>query len=254
MSNRAQPVSAPEWCGSPLGQYLLAREQDYFDRAVADLFGYNAFQLGMTDHDFLRGNRITLRCRIDERGPAQMRADFHDLPIATNTADLMLLPHVLEFTEHPHQILREVERALVPDGHLVISCFNPWSLWGLRRRFHFGADYPWGGRFISLMRLKDWLQLLNFEIVGGQFSGYAPPCRQQKWLDRFGFMEKAGDRWWPIAGGVYFLEAVKRVRGMRLIMPKWSDRLAPRKRLAAAPQKVRHSGDRIAARVEIRDS
>jgi hypothetical protein len=37
---------------------------------------------------------------------------------------------------------------------------------------------------------------------------------------------------------VYFLQAVKRVRGVRLIMPKWSDRLAPAKRLAASPQKV----------------
>jgi hypothetical protein len=67
---------------------------------------------------------------------------------------------------------------------------------------------------------------------------YAPPCRQQKWLDRFRFMEAAGDRWWPVGGGVYFLQAVKKVRGVRLIMPKWSDRLAPAKRLAASPQKV----------------
>ena len=51
-------------------------------------------------------------------------------------------------------------------------------------------------------------------------------------------MEAAGDRWWPIAGGVYFLQAVKRVRGVRLIMPKWSDRLVPAKRLAASTQKV----------------
>ncbi len=248
MSNRPPPVTAPEWLGTPLGQYLLSREQEYFDRAVADVFGYNAFQLGLIEHDFLRASRIPLRCRVDERGPAALRADFHDLPIAGNTADLVLLPHVLEFTEHPHQILREIERALVPDGHMVISCFNPWSLWGLRRAFHFRKHYPWRGRFINLPRLKDWLALLNFEIVGGQFSGYAPPCRQQKWLDRFGFMEKAGDRWWPIAGGVYFLEAVKRVRGMRLIMPKWSDRLAPRKRLAAAPQKVRDREEPMAAR------
>jgi len=32
---------------------------------------------------------------------------------------------------------------------------------------------------------------------------------------------------------------VKRVRGLRLIMPKWSDRVSPAKALAAAPKKVR---------------
>jgi hypothetical protein len=26
-----------------------------------------------------------------------------------------------------------------------------------------------------------------------------------------------GDRWWPVLGAVYFLVAVKRVRGMRLV-------------------------------------
>jgi hypothetical protein len=34
-------------------------------------------------------------------------------------------------------------------------------------------------------------------------------------------MDKAGDRWWPILGSVYFVVAVKRVRGMRLLQPVW---------------------------------
>jgi len=34
-------------------------------------------------------------------------------------------------------------------------------------------------------------------------------------------------------------KAVKRVRGLRLIMPKWTERLAPEKALAPAPKKVR---------------
>jgi hypothetical protein len=52
-------------------------------------------------------------------------------------------------------------------------------------------------------------------------GAYVPPFSQDQWLKRFGFMDAAGDRWWPFAGGVYFLHAVKRVRGMRLIMPRW---------------------------------
>ena len=101
------------------------------------------------------------------------------------------------------------------------------------------SGYPWHGSFINLPRMKDWLTLLGMEVIAGQMSCYAPPVRQEKWLARYAFMEPAGDRWWPIAGGVYFLQAVKRVRGLRLIMPKWSDRLAPGKALAAAPKKVR---------------
>lgn len=249
MSAAATVNAVGEWVKTPLGQYLLEREQRYFDRTVADIFGYNAFQLGISEVDLLRASRIPRRFCVGTGGRVDMRADCRDLPIASNSADLVLLPHVLEFAEHPHQILREVARVLVPDGHVVISGFNPFSLWGLRRTFHRGDDYPWRGHFITLMRVKDWLALLGFEIIGGQMACYAPPSRQEKWMERFKFMEAAGDRWWPIGGGVYFLQAVKRVRGVRLIMPKWSDRLAPAKRLAAAPQKVSKDEEALTARV-----
>jgi SAM-dependent methyltransferase len=236
------------WLATPLGRYLLAQEQDYFDRTVADIFGYNALQLGLLDVDLLRASRIPLRVHVDPAVPAAIRADFRDLPIAGNSIDLVLLPHVLEFSENPHQILREVGRVLMPEGHVVIACFNPWSLWGMRRLFGKKKDYPWSGRFINLPRIKDWLTLLGLEITGGQMCCYAPPCTAEQWLKRFAFMDAAGDRWWPIAGGIFFLQAVKRVHGLRLIMPKWSDRLAPAKNLAASPKKVARPQDAIAAR------
>jgi SAM-dependent methyltransferase len=252
MSSFPGPKNVTEWIETPLGRYLIEREQQFFDDAVADVFGYNALQLGMPEVDFLRGSRIQLRCRVGSEAHTDLRADVRDLPIASSSVDLVVLPHVLEFSEHPHQILREVGRVLVPEGHAVVAGFNPFSLWGWRRKFHRRGDYPWQGRFISLMRVKDWLALLGFEIIGGRMSAYAPPAGQQKWLDRFRFMEAAGDRWWPIAGGVYFLQAVKRVRSVRLIMPKWSDRLAPAKRLAAAPHKVEEDDRAMAARVSHR--
>ena len=130
----------------------------------------------------------------------------------------------------------------------MLSGFNPWSLWGGRRAFGSKTGFPWNGRFVNLPRIKDWLSLLELEITGGQMSCYTPPCVTEKWLARFDFMDAAGDRWWPFAGGIYFLQAVKRVRGMRLILPKWSDRLAPKKDLAPAPKKVRQREEAVTAR------
>jgi SAM-dependent methyltransferase len=248
MSANSNWRDAPEWFASPLGRYLLEREQAYFDKAVADVFGYNAFQLGLTGIDLLRTSRIPLRCKVDLDGAAGLRADFRDLPIASNSADLVVLPHVLEFSDNPHQILREVARVLLPEAQVVIACFNPWSLWGLRRMFGRKKSYPWTGHFISLPRIKDWCALLGLEITAGQMGCYIPPCATEKWLTRFAFMEAAGDRWWPIAGSVYFLQAVKRVRGMRVIMPRWSERLAPAKSLAAAPKKVARPEDAVTVR------
>ncbi|HSQ05867.1 MAG TPA: hypothetical protein VLN59_17645, partial [Burkholderiales bacterium] len=91
--------NAEQWFATPLGEYMLEREQTYFDRAVADIFGYNALQLGMPELDFLRASRITLRCKMAPDGAVDLRADFRDLPIASNSIDLMLLPHVLEFSQ-----------------------------------------------------------------------------------------------------------------------------------------------------------
>lgn len=236
--HRMSTSSAADWFATPLGADLLAREQAWYDETVSNIFGFNALQLGLVQFDFLRACRIPLRAAIGTGPGVRVVADPHFLPVASQSIDLLLLPHVLEFAADPHQILREVERVLMPEGHLVISGFNPLSLWGVKRvlsRAH-GA-YPWNGRFISLVRMKDWLSLLNFEMTGGRMCCYAPPFAGSRWRERFAFMEKAGDRWWPLGGGVYFLVAKKRVPGMRLILPSWNERLAARRRLAAAPQR-----------------
>lgn len=228
--------SAAEWLQTPLGQYLLARECAYIDKTVTDIFGYNALQIGLPEFDLLRASRMPLRATMDPGVTASLRADGAEMPITSASIDLVLLPHALEFSEKPHQILREVERVLVADGHLVITCFNPVSLWGLRHTFSKREKYPWRGRFINLMRLKDWLSLLGFEVAGGAMDCYVPPCTSEKWLERFKFMESAGDRWWPFSGAVSFLHAIKRVRGMRVIVPQWRQP-ARSKRLVSVSQK-----------------
>ncbi|MBI5007232.1 MAG: class I SAM-dependent methyltransferase [Nitrosomonadales bacterium] len=227
--------SLSEWFASEQGGYVLAREQAYFDRTVADIFGFNAVQLGLPEQDFLRNSRIPLRFSAGNQAGNAVRLVCTELPFDSDSLDLVLLPHVLEFSDNPHQIIREVERVLMPEGNLIISGFNPFSLWGLHRALGRRQGYPWSGQFITLQRMKDWLALLGFEVVGGRFAAYAPPFHQRKWLDRCAFMEKAGDRWWAVSGGVYFLHAIKRVPGMRLIKPKWNEGLV-RKLLPAAPK------------------
>ena len=217
--------SLSEWFATEQGNYVLVREQAYFDRTVNDIFGYNAMQMGLPEYDFLRNSRIPLRFHAADQQGADVRLCGDELPFAEASLDLVLLPHILEFAAQPHPILREVERVLMPEGSLIISGFNPHSLWGVRRISSRQQGYPWCGHFIALSRLKDWLSLLGFEVVGGRFGAYAPPFHQQKWLERSDFMESAGDRWWAVSGGVYFVHAVKRVPGMRLIKPRWNETL-----------------------------
>jgi SAM-dependent methyltransferase len=226
------------WLDSPQGHYVMAWEKARINAMVADIFGYNAIQLGLPKFDLLAENRIPLRQLAGESGAVDVLCDLRELPFSANSIDLVVMPHILEFHDDPHQILREVERVLIPDGQLLITGFNPHSLWGLRRRLRNCPDvFPMNGDYISVLRLRDWLQLLSFEVDRGNFGCYAPPCEHQRWLRRWHFMEAAGDRWWSFAGGVYLLRAVKRVRGMRLIVPPWSLEKLPRKALAALTQK-----------------
>lgn len=230
------------WLSSPQGRYVMTWEQEKIAAVVADLFGYHALQLGMPQFDLLANNRIPLRQSAGEWGDVNVLCDLRELPFAANSIDLVVLPHALEFHADPHQILREVERILIPDGQLVITGFNPISLWGLRRRLPPRRHaFPGDGQYISVLRLKDWLKLLSFEVDRGNFGCYVPPCDHERWIQRLQFMEAAGDRWWSFAGGVYLIRAVKRVQGMRLIMPRWPKSKLRPKALGAVTNKETES-------------
>ena len=236
-----QKSTLSDWFATPGGEYVLGWEQAQFDSAVEDVFGFNAVQIGLSRHDFLRRNRMALRTHLGMDETSELLADSGALPLASGSIDLVALPHVLEFSADPHRILREAARVLMPEGQIVISGFNPLSLWGAKRALRRGSDeYPWRSRFIGLLRLKDWLQLLGFELNGGRFGCYAPPFSQASWLARCAFLEKAGERWWPIAGGVYVVRAVKRAVGMRLVMPSWRTQGAPAKALSTVTQQNHH--------------
>lgn len=219
-----------EFLRQPAGRYVLEWEQRQLDAVVADIFGYHAMQLGLPEVNALRENRMPLRFCASDRllVPEQSNnhpqvavvTHFEELPFASQSIDLVVLPHVLEFADEPHQVLREVDRVLVPEGQVVITCFNPASLWGARQSLcRLGASpfLPRAGKFIALPRIKDWLKLLSFEVNRGRFGCYAPWVRTDKWLARWAFLEKVGDRWWPLLGSLYLLTAIKRVRGMRLV-------------------------------------
>lgn len=228
-----------QWLDTPRGQYLLAWEQRKIDQLVADIFGYNAIQIGLPGIDFLRANRMASRFHCCGHAGAAVRCDAEELPFASQSIDLVVLPHVLEFAAHPHQLLREVERVLVPEGSLVIAGFNPFSWWGMRRAFSGNlGQMPWQGQYLSVLRLKDWLTLLSFETSDTAFGCFAPPVSSQAWLRRWSFMDSVGTRWWNFSGAVYTMRAVKRVRGMRLIMPDWRGAVRPRKAVASVPQRM----------------
>jgi SAM-dependent methyltransferase len=216
--------SLPDWLASPAGQYLRAWEQIYLDRAVADVFGFHALQLGFPVLDALQANRMPHRWLACDAAPATwplgrdvLLTNYEALPFPDASLDLLVLPHTLELSFDPHATLREVERVLVPEGRVVICGFNPNSLWGVSKSCK--RSFSEVGDFIGQGRLRDWLRLLSFEIESTSFGCYRPNVTSERWLHRWDWMDEVGVRWWPIFGAVYGVVAVKRVRGMRLMSP-----------------------------------
>lgn len=239
------------WLESPPGRYLVEWEQMQLDAAVSDVFGFYALQIGLPELNGLRANRMPFKGCVGEREPpdrppcgngrAFIVGEFEDLPFDTQSVDLLVLPHTLDCSADPHAVLREAERVLMPEGRLVITGFNPWSLWNARPFLrHRSRFYPADVDPLSVARIKDWLKLLSFEVDRAHFGAYAPPCRSETWLRRFAFMEPAGARWWPFCGSLYMVSAIKRTAGMRLIGPSWKTRKVPRRAAVAVAPRMNH--------------
>ncbi len=241
-----------------MGQYLLQWEAQCTRNWVADIFGYHAVQLGLPELDALEANRMPHRWLATENVPVRsggawprlaLQSDFTALPLQSNSIDLLVLPHTLEYSADPHGTLREVERVLVPEGRVLILGLNPTGWWALRQTWAHQLQrlcqarlvLPQEGEFIGYRRLQDWLQLLSFEVERVEMGCFRPAVRTQAWLDRWAWMDRAGARFWPVLGSAYCVVAVKRVRGIHLLGPAWkrARRSAP-KVIAVAPSAQQH--------------
>lgn len=218
-----------EWYRSPLGQVLEQAELTAVRHCLTTLFGYHLLAIAppwqASPLDSSRVQHRMVQTPQPAPGQASMVSANDAWPVATDSLDVILLPHVLEFAANPHQVLREVERCLIPEGHVVILGFNPWSIWGGRSlATGWRGQLPWCGRFISVNRLRDWLALLGFDTLAVEPLLYRPPLNHSGMLSRLRFLDHL-ERINGMPGGASFmLLARKRVLGMTPIRPRWRPR------------------------------
>lgn len=238
----------------PAGSYISAWERTQFDSLTADIFGFHAVQIGLPELPALSASRMPHQWQTAHRAPAANSSlaqqvvlvhDFAELPFESQSIDLVILPHVLEFAQEPHQVLREVDRVLIPEGRVIISGLNRTSLWGARQFVGKLAGRPFlpeEGEFISAHRLKDWLKLLSMEVSQTKFGCYALPVDNTQWLENSTLMDSLGSRWWPRLGAVYMIEAIKRVRGMHLVGPVLKQKRVRRTNAVPVVNKIKEHG------------
>ncbi len=220
------------WFASEQSALLLEEEGKKLSQRLHPLFGYHILQVGnIGSRKFLDGSKIShkLIANLVPDEDIELDSDFccdcNNLPVAPGSIDVIVLPHVLEFEANPHQVLRESERALIGEGHVVVLGFNPLSLWGLwRLLLVWSGKPPWQGHYIGVTRIKDWLKLLDFEIIKIEHFYFRPPLRSLRLLQKLKFMEQLGSYCWPWFGGAYLLISRKRVVPLTPIKLQWRAR------------------------------
>ena len=221
-------MSAPQtkgigdWLATPLGSCLLEAERQQVATIMEQVFGVQFVQIGLwgAADSFLPLSRTQRSALVTPAPtvPGALVMDAQHLALSTDCADVVLLPHTLERTATPHGLLREVDRILRPDGHLIILSFNPGSPWGLRHLVTPGGYPPGALRLIREGRLSDWLELLSFDVEPAEHYCHLPPLNRVR---ENAAVPDAIARWLPFLAGGYVLNARKRVHPLTPVRPGW---------------------------------
>ena len=221
------------WYSRKNGQYLLDNIREHLENSLATAFGYHILQLGVTrQHPLFDDSPINHRIYAAQRtGDAiGLVARCDELPLESDSIDILIAHHSLEFVADPHQSLREMQRVLAPQGHLMIIGFNPYSAFGAAAYLKgLSRQSPWRNHHaVGSHRLTDWLRLLGCEVQNCSYLYALPPRGVGKLR---GLMTDC-DRWLmghnvPL-GGLYVLHAVKQVTGLN----------RPRNRLLATRERL----------------
>ena len=206
------------WYGRETNRRLHAAVNSALEPLLETAFGYHLLPIGQT-----RGQPLYAGSRIGhcaylapEAGAGVSVVARHDeLPVESDSVDVVIAHHCLDFTERPHEVLRELHRVLTPHGQLFLLGFNPLAPGCGARRLRGLAGHPlWQGLSpVSAHRLLDWLRLLGLET---QSSSYLHPLpvigngRLARYARRVNQWSQAASL--PL-GELYLVHAIKQVGG-----------------------------------------
>ncbi len=215
------------WFQSPVGKSVIQAETKTFSELVPSGFYARSLQIGMPEVPFLEGFESRERYIVDggdqfdipyggenwkqDRKSRYIIARPFALPFPQRSQNLIVLPHTIDHCENPHDVLREINEILEPEGCLAIIGFNIFSIYGcLHSILRKTGRMPWNGKFYSIGRVQDWLLLLGYDLIGARMLVYRPPINSERYQAKMKFLEKAGNRWWPGLGSVYVIVGKKR--------------------------------------------
>lgn len=213
------------WFQSPQGEAVLRAEKEAIHTALEKLFGYHILQLGFSEeHSLIEqspvGHKIIFSPNF-RAGSTRAVASNEELPLSSDSIDVVVIHHALDFAANSHRVLREATRVLRPGGHMFIVGFNPYSYWGFWKLFKRKKNIPWRGKFISKGRVSDWLKLLDLHIDSISYGLHFMPVKIAKLLSHAESLENFGNKLRSPLGGAYFIHCIKQAMPVTPILPKW---------------------------------
>ena len=175
----------------------------------------------------------------DNPAKTHIKSKSCQLPLQNNSVDAFVLLAELDFAQDPHQIIREIDRAITANGHVVIAGFNPFSLAGIMKYLPINKqNILHEGRFFTAARIKDWLQLLDFEIIQQEQVIYSALFMRSR-LNHANKIQRWCKRYLPWFSSMYVIVARKREVPLSPIKPRW--KLKPKFSSSAAGASIRTS-------------
>lgn len=189
---------------------------------LSGIFGYNALLYSSRAKDMVFAHLSILNSTVISRHQEQsdLICLYEELPIASDCVDLVVLPEILQYSHNPHQILREVERVLIPEGHIILllpnpisgQCINNWLIALL-------TNNKTKTKSIGRLRLNDWFRLLGLEV-----TAEIPICISEEKLKQENsnaWTNKIFQLGYEYFAGYYIIIAKKKVSTMTPIRPSW---------------------------------
>lgn len=235
-----KPRYPTEWSQLPNGALLRSAIEKSLEETSRRLFGYYLVRLGnLSSQTALTHCPIKYVVNQTEQPDASSHviSTSRALPFLENSVDAFLLAHELDFAQDPHQILREVDRTITPSGYVIITGFNPCSAAGVFKYLPINRkNILHDARFFSSGRIKDWLNLLSFEVVEHQHLVFSELFFERKFNPE-GRWYKRCQKYLSFCSSIYILVAKKRVMPMSIIKPAWK----PKPRFSAIGASMKES-------------
>lgn len=217
-------VAPQSWQAMPHSEALKAVYEQQLSPIMQQCFGYHLIKLGGLSHSLtLPGCPIKHQvCHAyQESSSGGVVALPTDLPYREKSVDAVLMTHVLDYSADPHQVLREVDHCLIPNGQLIIVGFNPYSAAGIARWLPIKKDSALHrARFFSRSRVIDWLSLMGYQVTLEKRFLFSEML-YSKDLNKTRKWQTNAQKYLSFFASVYVIVGKKREYPLSLIKPSW---------------------------------